>query len=81
MRKLSMNKALTPRETEVARLWVSGVVRRKAIAKRMNLSADGVHFHVDNLLDKLDARSVPEAIVKLFRDAGARSIVDAEITA
>jgi len=80
MRKPSTNKELTPREIEVARFLVSGVVRRKEIADRMGLSPHSVHFHIDNLLDKLDVSSTPEAIVALFRSAGARSIVDVEVT-
>ena len=76
MRTIPKTKILSPREREIARLLVAGVHRRKAIADRLGIAPDTVHFHLDNLRFKLGVDTTPEAIVVLFRNAGAGEIAD-----
>jgi len=46
-------EALTAREREVLELMVEGVTSNRKLAKRLNLRAHTVKFHVRNILDKL----------------------------
>lgn len=57
---------LTPREREVLTQLAEGLSNR-AIAERLGISAHTVKFHVDALLDKLDARSRTQAVVEAIR--------------
>ncbi|EDM76552.1 two component transcriptional regulator, LuxR family protein [Plesiocystis pacifica SIR-1] len=60
------NNLLTPREREVLELLADGLSNRN-IGERLGISAHTVKFHVDALLDKLDARSRTQAVVQAIR--------------
>jgi len=47
---------LTPRESEILRLVVSGLTN-KAIASDVNLSEKTVEFHLDHIYKKIGART------------------------
>ncbi|NVB39754.1 response regulator transcription factor [Pseudenhygromyxa sp. WMMC2535] len=57
---------LTPREREVLELLADGLSNR-VIGERLGISAHTVKFHVDALLDKLEARSRTQAVVQAIR--------------
>jgi DNA-binding NarL/FixJ family response regulator len=56
-------EALTPREAEVLALLAEGLPNRR-IATRLGISENTVKFHVNALLDKLDADTRTEAVVR-----------------
>lgn len=61
---------LTPRETEVLRLMAEGL-DNKSIADRLGIGLNTVRGHVQTVLEKLDAHSKLEAVVK----AGQRGLL------
>jgi len=63
---LELLEPLTSRETEVLELLAQGLANR-AIAKRLELSEHTVKFHVNALLQKLDARNRTDAVVRATR--------------
>lgn len=58
--------SITPRERQVLDLVVQGFSNRR-IARRLVISEHTVKFHVDRLLDKLDARSRTDVAVRAIR--------------
>lgn len=56
-------EALTPRETEVLQLLAEGLPN-KTIARRLDISEHTVKFHVNAIMNKLDAQSRTEAVVR-----------------
>jgi DNA-binding NarL/FixJ family response regulator len=54
---------LTPRETEVLELLGAGL-SNKAIARTLGISTHTVKFHIAALLEKLDASSRTEAVIR-----------------
>jgi two-component system, NarL family, response regulator YdfI len=54
-------RALTPREREILEMMAEGLSNR-AIARRLEISAYTVKFHVASILDKLRAKSRTEAV-------------------
>lgn len=59
-------EALTPRENEVLALLAEGLSNRE-IAETLDISAHTAKFHVNAILDKLDARTRTEAVVRAAR--------------
>ena len=59
-------ESLTPRELEVLQLLAEGLPN-KEIAHRLGVSEHTVKFHVNAIMDKLDARSRTEAVVRATR--------------
>jgi DNA-binding NarL/FixJ family response regulator len=57
---------LTPREFEVLNLLAEGLTN-KAIAHRLTISEHTVKFHVNAILNKLDAQSRTDAVVRATR--------------
>lgn len=57
---------LTPRESEVLSLLAEGLTNR-AIAQRLAISDHTVKFHVNAILNKLDAQSRTDAVVRATR--------------
>lgn len=57
---------LTPREREVLRLMAAGVDNR-AIASRLGITLSTARVHVQNVLEKLDAHSKLEAVLRANR--------------
>jgi DNA-binding NarL/FixJ family response regulator len=57
---------LTPRELEVLALLAEGLSNRR-VASRLGISENTVKFHVNALLEKLDADSRTEAVVRAAR--------------
>ncbi len=57
---------LTPRELEVVQLLAQGLAN-KAIAHRLGISEHTVKFHVNAIMDKLDAQNRTEAAVRATR--------------
>jgi DNA-binding NarL/FixJ family response regulator len=57
---------LTPREFEVLQLLAEGLPN-KLIADRLQISEHTVKFHVNALMDKLQAQSRTEAVVRAIR--------------
>lgn len=57
---------LTPREIEVLNLMAEGA-SNKTIARRLEISVHTVKFHVDSLLDKLDAAGRTDAVAHAAR--------------
>lgn len=58
-----LSEKLTPRELEVLQLMASGLTN-KGIAQALNISANTVKFHVNTILNKLNAQSRTEAVVR-----------------
>ena len=56
-------EALTPRETEVLQLLAEGLPN-KTIARRLDISEHTVKFHVNAIMNKLEAQSRTEAVVR-----------------
>ena len=61
--QLSTSNDLTPRELEVLAAMADGVTN-KAIARRLGISFHTVKFHVAAILEKLDADTRTEAVMK-----------------
>ena len=61
--------SLTPREYEILRLMTEGLDNRE-IAARLHVAYPTVRSHVRSVLQKLDARSRLEAVVKAGLDTG-----------
>jgi DNA-binding NarL/FixJ family response regulator len=59
-------ESLTPREDEVLELLAEGLSNRK-IAGRLEISEHTVKFHVNAILEKLDADTRTEAVVRAAR--------------
>lgn len=57
---------LTPRESEVLLLLAEGLTN-KAVAQRLAISDHTVKFHVNSILNKLDAQSRTDAVVRATR--------------
>jgi DNA-binding NarL/FixJ family response regulator len=57
-----LERAPTPREFEVLQLLAEGLTNR-AIAIKLDISEHTVKFHVNAILNKLDAQSRTEAVV------------------
>jgi len=57
---------LTPREAEVLRLMAEGL-SNKLIADRLKISEHTAKFHVNAILNKLDAETRTEAVVSAAR--------------
>jgi DNA-binding NarL/FixJ family response regulator len=57
---------LTPRESEVLALLAEGLTN-KAIAHKLTISDHTVKFHVNAILNKLDAQSRTDAVVRATR--------------
>jgi two-component system, NarL family, nitrate/nitrite response regulator NarL len=57
---------LTPREHEVLRLLAEGLSNRQ-LARRLGISEHTAKFHVNAILEKLDASSRTEAVVQAAR--------------
>lgn len=57
---------LTPREVEVLSLLAEGLTN-KAIARKLTISEHTVKFHVNAILNKLDAQSRTDAVVRATR--------------
>lgn len=57
---------LTPREIEVLSLLAEGLTN-KAIARKLTISEHTVKFHVNAILNKLDAQSRTDAVVRATR--------------
>jgi DNA-binding NarL/FixJ family response regulator len=57
---------LTPREEQVLALLVEGLSNRE-IAEQLSLSPHTVKFHLASLMDKLDATSRTEAVIRAIR--------------
>jgi len=57
---------LTPREREVLDLLCRGIVRNRAIATRLVISEMTVHYHVNNLMQKLEATNRTELVVRAY---------------
>lgn len=55
-------ESMTPREMEVLQLLAEGLTNR-AIASRLGVSEHTIKFHVNSILNKLDAQSRTEAVV------------------
>lgn len=55
-------ESMTPREMEVLQLLAEGLTNR-AIASRLDVSEHTIKFHVNSILNKLDAQSRTEAVV------------------
>ncbi|MEM7333405.1 MAG: response regulator transcription factor [Chloroflexota bacterium] len=64
--QLEAREELTPREQEVAQLLAQGLTN-KAIAHQLTISNHTVKFHVNAIMNKLDAQSRTEAVVKATR--------------
>ncbi len=62
-RRRALAARLTPREFEVLRLMAEGLENR-VIAERLGLSVATVRVHVQNVIEKLDAHSRLEAVVR-----------------
>jgi len=56
-------EALTPREIEVLQLLAEGIPN-KTIARRLDISEHTVKFHVNAIMNKLEAQSRTEAVVR-----------------
>ena len=61
-----LHQSLTPRELEVLQLLAEGLTNR-AIASRLAVSEHTIKFHVNGILNKLDAQSRTEAVVLATR--------------
>lgn len=61
------NIALTGRETEILQLLVNGNSYKK-ISANMNISLDGVRFHIKKIYDKLHVHSATAAVSKAIKD-------------
>ena len=59
-------ESFTPREDEVLALLAEGLSNRK-IAKRLEISEHTVKFHVNAILEKMDADTRTEAVVRAAR--------------
>jgi DNA-binding NarL/FixJ family response regulator len=57
---------ITPRELDVLRLLAEGLPN-KIIADRLQISEHTVKFHVNALMEKLQAQSRTEAVVRAIR--------------
>jgi len=57
---------LTPREREVVQLLAEGL-SNKQVAKRLSISEHTAKFHIGRILDKLDADTRTEAVVRALR--------------
>jgi DNA-binding NarL/FixJ family response regulator len=57
---------ITPRELDVLRLLAEGLPN-KIIADRLHISEHTVKFHVNALMEKLQAQSRTEAVVRAIR--------------
>lgn len=69
--------ALSPREREVAALLAEGV-SQKAMAYELELSPSTIAFHAANIVAKLGARSVTEAVAMLVGTRGGPPSGDRE---
>jgi DNA-binding CsgD family transcriptional regulator len=58
---------LTPREREVAGLLAQGKPQRE-IARELVISRRTAYVHVRRVVEKMGARSVMEAVVRLVQD-------------
>jgi two-component system, NarL family, nitrate/nitrite response regulator NarL len=58
---------LTPREREVASLLAQGKPQRE-IARELVISRRTAYVHVRRVVEKVGARSVMEAVVRLVQD-------------
>ncbi|UXI67051.1 response regulator [Tahibacter amnicola] len=67
VRRISAATFLTPRELDVLRHVVAGL-RNHQIAKAMLVSVSTVKFHLQHILEKLDAHDRTEAAVIAVRD-------------
>jgi DNA-binding NarL/FixJ family response regulator len=56
-------KALSSREAQILAMWAQGLTGEQ-IAQRLVLSPETVRTHVRNAMEKLDARTRTEAVVK-----------------
>lgn len=59
----TLAEALTPRELEVLQLLAEGLPN-KSIARQLEISEHTVKFHVNAIMNKLDAQSRTEAVVR-----------------
>lgn len=57
---------LTPREVEVVALVAAGLTNR-VIGRRLKISLHTVHFHVNGVVDKLDAKNRAGAAAEAVR--------------
>jgi DNA-binding NarL/FixJ family response regulator len=64
--ELELTEPLTPREDEVLRLMAEGLSNR-AIALELDISEHTVKFHVNAILNKLNAQSRTDAVVRAMR--------------
>jgi two-component system, NarL family, nitrate/nitrite response regulator NarL len=62
----ALSEPLTPREHEVLQLLAEGLTN-KAIAQQLAVSEHTVKFHVTAIMNKLDAQSRTEAVVRATR--------------
>lgn len=58
---------LSKREIEILQLLVTGY-SYKMIAAKLNVSIDGVRFHIKKIYDKLQVHSATEAVFKALKD-------------
>ena len=61
------NIVLTARETEILQHLVNGYTYKK-ISANMNISLDGVRFHIKKIYDKLHVHSATAAVSKAIKD-------------
>lgn len=61
-----LSEHLTPREFEVLQLLAEGLPN-KIIAQKLGISPNTVKFHINAILNKLDAQSRTEAVVRATR--------------
>ncbi len=65
----SRQQILSPREQEVMTLLATGL-RDRDIAEKLYISDSTVKFHINNIVDKLEAKTRLEALYKLMRING-----------
>jgi DNA-binding CsgD family transcriptional regulator len=63
---MSQLPALTPREMDVLKLLCIGVISSHDIAEQLVVSENTVRSHIATLMDKLDATSRAELVVRAY---------------